>query len=255
MMARGGGSGGGGWRERLAKKKDATSSVSAESGQILRISRTGFGFVGETSTSRIRYHFQFQDVIEGDPNTLKVGDRVTYETKMNDSTMEKEAVSIRICSVSSERQSSSRRTARSTRAQTSSRSRPRPRPKPNNMNEKAQVTKDQTDQFGNQRAVDSGALLDIIDGEEGDVSVAKSCDDYAINPDGGNGFNVAYQRKRGRTISSDEEARMIGAVQARKAAAQQAVLQAEEKKRAERPSWKSRRRGGGGGSRSLSDML
>jgi hypothetical protein len=72
---------------------------------------------------------------------------------------------------------------------------------------------------------------------------------------GGNGFNVAYQRKRGRTISSDEEARMIGAVQARKAAAQQAVLQAEEKKRAERPSWKSRRRGGGGGSRSLSDML
>ena len=72
---------------------------------------------------------------------------------------------------------------------------------------KTQKTGDHTDQFGRIRKDEelSGGLLDLVglDGEEdgGDVSVAASCDDYDINPEGGIGFSAAYQRSRGRDIS------------------------------------------------------
>ena len=41
-----------------------------------------------------------------------------------------------------------------------------------------------------------------LDGDDdgGDVSVAASCDDYDINPEGGIGFSAAYQRSRGRDV-------------------------------------------------------
>ena len=76
---------------------------------------------------------------------------------------------------------------------------------------KTQKTGDHTDQFGRIRKDEelSGGLLDLVglDGEEdgGDVSVAASCDDYDINPEGGIGFSAAYQRSRGRTVVASTE--------------------------------------------------
>ena len=60
---------------------------------MLRVSRTGFGFIGQSVTARARFYFHFKDVLGG--AQLVVGDRVTYDTRMSDNTMEKEAYNVR----------------------------------------------------------------------------------------------------------------------------------------------------------------
>ena len=74
-----------------------------------------------------------------------------------------------------------------------------------------QKTNDHTDQFGRLRKEEelSGGLLDLVglDGDDGeDVTIAASCDDYDINPDGGIGFSVDYQRSRGRDVEEKPSA-------------------------------------------------
>ena len=70
-----------------------------------------------------------------------------------------------------------------------------------------QKTNDHTDQFREEEL--SGGLLDLVglDGDDGeDVTIAASCDDYDINPDGGIGFSVDYQRSRGRDVEEKPSA-------------------------------------------------
>jgi hypothetical protein len=246
-------SGGGGWRERAAAKKaskiSSSSNSSSSTGMVLRVSRTGFGFVGASTTARQRFHFKFQDVISGDPTTLNVGDSVSYDTRMNDETMEKEAYNVRISNQSKSSNSSSHRPIMLQQQRNFSAKRINIKNSSTN-----QVTKDQTDQFGNKRAVQSGALLDIIDGGEENVTVAKSCDDYDINPTLGNGFSVAYQRSRGKVISVEEEKRRMEEVKRKQAAAveEEKTKAKEQEKERPQPSWM--RRGNGKG-RSLADMM
>lgn len=247
----------GGWREREAAKQrtasgtTGTSGTSGTSGIVLRVSRTGFGFVGANQTSRQRYHFTFQNVVIGDANLLKVGDAVTYDTRMNDETMEKEAFNVFMQSSSKASTSYRRPIQQQTRHKVKSTNSIR-----QNQHVQHQVTKDKTDQFGNQRVVQSGALLDIIDGEN-NAKVAASCDDFDINPTSGIGFSVAYQRSRGKIITPEEEKRRKEEQLAQDVAAVEEKEQQREREKAAcqatGPSW--RRRGQGGGSRSLADML
>ena len=73
----------GGWRARLAAKKAAGSAGGAgaegsETGIVLRVSRTGFGFVGQSVTAKQRYYFHFRDVMGSKDKEcveLVVGDR------------------------------------------------------------------------------------------------------------------------------------------------------------------------------------
>jgi len=253
-----------GWRSRQANKKNQQPTGNIESGIVVRVSKTGFGFVGATQTSRQRYHFSFQDVVQGDANTLQVGDNITYSTRMNDSTMEKEAFNLKITTRSRSKQSSRISSARSnTKSHNSQTKTNLNLNRTQQTNNTQQQTKDQTDQFGNKRVIDSGALLDIIDGEEGNVIVAKCCDDYDVNPDGGIGFSIDYQRSRGIVISLDEEKRRTQEKRTQKQQEMQAVQLLEEQERASRPKftnsksnggWRSRRAAGNGGGRSLSDM-
>ena len=251
--------GGGGWRERAAAKqkngggRSNNSTSGTTSGIVLRVSRTGFGFVGATQSSRQRYHFTFQNVVKGDANLLKVGDAVTYDTRMNDETMEKEAFNVSMQSSSSTSyrrpiQQQTRNKAASTNSIAKSIAKSR-----QNQHVQHQVTKDKTDQFGNQRVVQSGALLDIIDGEN-NAKVAASCDDFDINPTSGIGFSIAYQRSRGKIITPEEEKRRQDDQLAQDVAAlEEKKQQKDMEKAATGPSW--RRRGQGGGSRSLADMM
>ena len=252
--------GAGGWRERAAAKKAAANggstvgkSSKTELGEILRISRTGFGFVGSSHSTRQRLHFQFSEVTSGDPTSFKVGDSVTYETRLNDTTMEKEAFNIQ--SNQSHQRNTPQQQQRTTTlrrsqqtAQTTVRKTTTSNP---NHHHHHQQTNDTTDQFGNQRSVQSGTLLDIIDGGD-ECVIAKSCDDYDVNqPKHGNGFSIAYQRTRGKIITADEELRIRNQ--------QQAAAKAEEQEKKEetrgKPPGGWRRRGQTGGSRSLADMM
>ena len=183
---------------------------------------------------------------------------------MNDSTMEKEAFNLKITTRSRSKQSSRISSARSnTKSHKSQTKTNLNLNRTQQTNNTQQQTKDQTDQFGNKRVIDSGALLDIIDGEEGNVIVAKCCDDYDVNPDGGTGFSIDYQRSRGIVISLDEEKRRTQEKRTQKQQEMQAVQLLEEQERASRPKftnsksnggWRSRRAAGNGGGRSLSDM-
>lgn len=233
-FTRGGGAGGGGgWRARLAAKKAAEAAGGGgggagggETGMVLRVSRTGFGFVGQSVTARQRYYFHFRDVVGGtnkDSAQLVVGDRVTYDTRMNDDTMEKEAYNVRKVGggrgtrgvrgmgnaeresagrSSDGRTATGRRLAHSTTGSTSQRRTVKAAAAPRLQTQK---TNDHTDQFGRLRKEEelSGGLLDLVglDGDdEEDVTIAASCDDYDINPDGGIGFSIDYQRSRGRDV-------------------------------------------------------
>ena len=231
----------GGWRARMAAKKASAPGGGArggETGEVLRVSRSGFGFIGASVTARQRYYFHFKDVVvenaasgasggggetNGDGTILAVGDRVTYDTRMNDDTMEKEAYNIRRVDGGSQAGISGRgRSQALARKKQGSRNfgdgsdgrkltagrgsaGDRRRVVKASGNMQTQKTKDHTDQFGRLRDQEelSGGLLDLVglDGEEdANVTIAASCDDYDKNPDGGNGFSVEYQRSRGRTV-------------------------------------------------------
>jgi hypothetical protein len=237
----------GGWRSRLAKKKEAgVGETSAKQvGEILRVSRTGFGFVGESQAARKRHHFNFTEVTSDDPMEFNVGDRVQYSLRMNDSTMEMEAYDVSAMSPSG-------RTSTPVQRATS-RKKSTPMFPTTAATTTHQKTQDNTDQFGNVRAVESGALLDIIDGDGSEVKVAKGCDDFDINPNGGVGFSFTYQRLRGRVISEAAEREAKAAKKKEQgAASEQKKAEAGEKK--ESPSsWRSRR--GGAPGRSLADMM
>lgn len=243
-----------GWRSRLAKKKMSADDSAKQDGEILRVSRTGFGFVGLSQTARKRHHFNFTEVTSGDPMIFKVGDRVQYSLRMNDSTMEMEAYDV--CATGPGRphqmppvQRSQKKIYEQTKKSTSVFATTASGTASGTT--KNQKTKDSTDQFGNARAVESGALLDIIDG--GEVNVAKCCDDFDINPNGGIGFSFTYQRSRGRIISEAEE-RKVAEKEAEEAAATASVQKkAEEENKRGASSWRSRR--GGAPGRSLADMM
>tara|TARA_B100000780_G_scaffold258770_1_gene209299 strand:+ start:69 stop:788 length:720 start_codon:yes stop_codon:yes gene_type:complete len=237
-----------GWRSRLAKKKESANDSAKQDGEILRVSKTGFGFIGLSQTARKRYHFKFTEVTSGDPMIFKVGDRVQYSLRMNDSTMEMEAYDVcatgrgrphQMPPVQRSRKKIHEQTKKSTASGTAS------------GTTKNQKTKDSTDQFGNARAVESGALLDIIDG--GEVNVAKCCDDFDINPNGGIGFSFTYQRSRGRIISEAEERKVAEKEEEEAAAAASVQKKAEEENKRGASSWRSRR--GGAPGRSLADMM
>jgi hypothetical protein len=175
-------------------------------GVVLRVSSAGFGFIGDSQSARKRYHFHFRDVNGGD--RLNQNDKVSYESRMNDS-MEYEAFNITklgssvtsTLSSSSASSSISRSSSSASSAWKPSRDRREDRPNSNWVeNVKAQQTKDQTDQWGKKRAVgNTGNLLAILGvggGQEGVPRIATSPDDYDVNPDGGIGFSQEYQAAR-----------------------------------------------------------
>lgn len=219
--------GGGGWRERMAAKQAGGGSLNTQRGEVLRISSSGFGFVGDGPTARKRLHFNFQDVLDGRHAELKTGTLVEYCVRTDDATMEQEAYDIRI--VESARGAGGCRASGSTSSSASRGSRVggsgggggggwRDRAGGGGQSQglkawaargggtTAQQTSAPKDHTGKRRdeggggGADKGNLIGIIGlGTEDGVewAIAKSFDDYDHNPTRGNGFDRAYQISRG----------------------------------------------------------
>ena len=202
----------GGWAARRGESGGAASSSTSSGGrvargEILRTSPSGFGFIGDSPQARKRLYFHFKDVVGNVGPGLKVGQRVTYKTRMNDDTMETEAFDVAPDGEGG--RSGGRGAARQSgiRMGTGGRSGAGREGRKNrfaNLSGKvsgtSQATRESRDQYGQARAVNSGSLLGIIGCDDGDVAAvvsAKSCDDYEHNPTGGLGFFRAYQEGRG----------------------------------------------------------
>ena len=230
-----GGGGGGGWRAWRLEGGGSTGGGAGGAGE-----RDWDGAEGIADWIRIRWAkrhgkaallLSLRDVVgarTGRRSTF-VGDRVTYDTRMNDSTMEKEAYNVRkvdgggsIRGVRGARNAgresavrsgggraaTGRRLAHSTTTVSTSQRRPVKSTIAPQL--QTQKTNDHTDQFGRLRKEEelSGGLLDLVglDGDDGeDVTIAASCDDYDINPDGGIS-SVDYQRSRGRDVEEKPSA-------------------------------------------------
>ena len=156
--------GGGGKGAGAAAPRTGGRNKPVEMGEVLRISTAGFGFVGEGPNARKRLHFHFKDVMDNLGSSLKTGMRVSYKTRMNDDTMEHEAVEVRLLNPPKQLEASRAKSSKAvsiddcmmTRDGTGVGKQNRFANVSKKVSNKSQSTGQGRNQFGDQISVDSG---------------------------------------------------------------------------------------------------